>query len=141
MKGRFTAEAAADARADRAALRKLFPRGRFALDSDGSCIMVARQARKRNWRLFLVSPGKTVGLYYEQAKRPEGLFRKLRPLTVKILDGELDGVLHLRWAPELERLLPEFSKGLRKGSKGPLCPPSGAPGTPISPSPDPEATP
>ena len=121
MKVRFAAEAAADARADRAALRKLFPRGRFTLDSDGSCILVSRQARKRNWRLFLVSPGKTVGLYYEQAKRPEGLFRKLRPLTVKILDGEVDGVLHLRWDLALAELLPEFSKGLRRGRNAPCA--------------------
>lgn len=115
MKGRMIAQAAADARADRLALKRLFPRGRFALDSDGSCVMVARQARKRNWRLFVVSPGKTVGLYYEQATRPMGLFRKLRALTVKILDGEVDGILHLRWDPALVELLPEFSRARRLG--------------------------
>lgn len=130
MKAFKLSDVAAEARADRLALKRLFPRGRFDLDSDGSCVLVSRQARKRAWKIYMVSENKTVGLYYEQRDRPEGLFRKLKALIVKILDGERDGILHLRWDARLADLLPEFSRGRRRGRSlepavGPVC----APGT------------
>jgi hypothetical protein len=96
----------------RARLATIFPRGRFARDVDGTAILTSRADPSAH--VFEVAPGRLVGLLY--AGGPSRYLHALQGLVVRHLDGDGEGILHLRWSPELAARLPAFSRGRPRGA-------------------------
>lgn len=92
-------------------LAVLFPRGRFAQDEDGTCVLRARPGTRDH--VFEHTPGCVVGLFYEGG--PIRYLRALRGLVLRHLAGDGEGILYLAWTPELAARLPAFSRGRRRG--------------------------
>ena len=98
-----------------ARLLSLFPRGRIVADADGTAIIVAKARRIVRDHLFEQAPGRLVGLLY--VGRPKFYLDNLAGLVERHLVGDGEGILHLRWCPELAKALPWFSRrgGHRRG--------------------------
>jgi hypothetical protein len=101
-------------------LREIFPRGRFEQDVDGTAIIIPRAKRFEGHHIYEQSPYKSVGLFY--IGHFDRIAKHLAPFTIKILRGDGEGILHLRWTPILAELpmLKTFSLGLQRGPEGTL---------------------
>lgn len=93
---------------DRSILRKLFPRGRFVKDEDGTCVLRARSRRWKEDHLFIQAPGRLLGVYYVGS--PTRYLKRVSDYVVEHLKADGEGILHLRWAPDLSTLLKAFNK-------------------------------
>ena len=106
--------------AERAALKLIMPRARVVQDVDGTLIVTARAARHAPNHLYVQAPRRFVGMFYSGSPRVY-LFRAAG-LVERHLAGDGEGILHLRWCPELAKALPWFSRPTRRGIGKPLRP-------------------
>jgi hypothetical protein len=102
---------------ERALLQEIWPRGRFERLEDGTCQVVARKkARARDCAfVYSAGPEKKLGILY--VGRPWVYQRRLGALILDHLACQREGVLYVKWDPEVGKLLPWFSR--RKPR--PLC--------------------
>ncbi len=98
-----------------ARLAEVFPRGRFKRDLDGTAILVPRSRRWAGCHLYEQAPRRLVGLFYVGS--PRKVTGRLAAYLVKHLAGDGEGIVHLRWDPELARVLPTFSLGAQRGTR------------------------
>lgn len=93
---------------ERAALREIFPRGRFQKDEDGTCILKARQKVFAWDHVFVQAEGRLLGIFY--VGKPNRYRNRLGELIADELRGDGEGILHVRWSPEVGQKLPMFSR-------------------------------
>lgn len=94
--------------AEREALRQVFPRGRFVEDEDGTATVRARRQAFRGDHVFVQARGRLLGVFY--VGRPARCLSRVEGFLVEHLAGDGEGILHLRWDPEVGVRLPMFSR-------------------------------
>lgn len=93
---------------DRIALMSLFPRGRCTRDEENHCVLTARQANRRLDFVYVQDPNRKLGIFYVGNGR---IYRNvLRDLIIDEIEADGEGILHVRWVPEVAKRLPWFSK-------------------------------
>ncbi len=93
---------------DRAALSTLFLRGRFTRDEENHCILTAKLARRSKDFAYVQDPGRKLGIFYTGNGR---VYRKtLRDLIVEDLPCDGEGILFVKWVPEVAGKLPWFTR-------------------------------